>query len=276
MGVGVIAGLTIREAVRRKILLAALLLGAGFLILYGTGLYLGVADTPFQIRAVPWLRRQILTALLLMGLYAVNWLSVMITILISVDTLAGEISSGTIQSVVTKPIRRWEVVLGKYAGFAAMLVPYIGLMAGGVMLEMRAFTGELPAGVLRALPLMWAESLLLLAVTFRAGASLSTLATGVLAIGLHVLAFLGGWIEEFGSMAGSQTAVNIGVLASLVMPSESLWRRAAFDVQGRVVGNVRTPFHVASVPSEWMMLYAAVFLIAMFGLAVRRFSRRDL
>lgn len=277
MGIRVIAGLTCREAARRKILIAALGLGLAFLALYGLGLYLVMSDTPFRVPNLPILRRVVTNFLLAMGLYAVNWLTVVMTILISVNTLAGEIASGTIQSVVTKPIRRWEVVLGKYLGFAAMLGLYVLLMAGGVVAEVRLFTHYLPPHIHRAVALMLFESLLLLAVTFRAGASLSTLATGVLAFGLHVLAFLGGWIEEFGSLAGSQTAVNIGVVVSLLMPSESLWRRAASDIQGPLIGGLgQTPFSIGSVPSAWMLAYAAVFLAAALGLTLRRFSRRDL
>jgi hypothetical protein len=71
--------------------------------------------------------------------------------------------------------------------------------------------------------------------------------------------------------------VNIGVAASLIMPSESLWRRAAFELQGPVIGGFgRTPFSSGSVPSLAMVAYAALFLAAALGLAVRRFSRRDL
>jgi len=178
---------------------------------------------------------------------------------------------------VTKPVRRWEVVLGKWLGFAAMLTAYVVLMVGGVLLEVRLLAGYAPPKVVPAVALMWLESMLLLAVTFLAGAHLSTLATGIVVFGLHVLAFLGGWIEEFGALAQSQTAVNIGVAASLIMPSESLWRRAAFELQGPVIGGFgRTPFSSSSVPSLAMVAYAALFLVAALGLAVRRFSRRDL
>jgi hypothetical protein len=54
--------------------------------------------------------------LLLAGLYAVAFLSVAMGALLSADTLAGEISSGTIQTIVTKPLRRSDVVLGQMAG----------------------------------------------------------------------------------------------------------------------------------------------------------------
>lgn len=275
--IAIIAGLTVREAGRRKILLAAFALGAAFLFLYGFGLHLVMSDTPFQAPRNPIIRRQVVNVLLMMGLYAVNWLVVVLTILTAVDTLAGEISSGTIQSIVTKPVRRWEVVLGKWSGFAVMMTAYIVVVAGGVVCEVWAASGQRPAQIVSALGLMWLESMLLLAVTFRAGASLSTLATGVAVFGLHVLAFLGGWVEEFGSILQSRTAVNIGVIVSVIMPSEALWRKAASELQGPVIGGfARTPFSIASVPSVWMVVYAGVYLAAALLLAARRFSRRDL
>jgi Cu-processing system permease protein len=276
-GIRVIAGLTCREALRRKIPLAALLLGMGFLALYATGLYFSLEESSNPLSRNLILRRQIFNAMLVLGLYAVNWLSVFMTILISVDTLAGEIASGTIQAVASKPIRRWQIVLGKYAGFCGMLTLYLAIMAGGVVFEVWLYSHQTPPHLFRALALMWLECMLLLAVSFRVGTSLSTLATGVLVFSLHGLAFLGGWVEEIGSFAGSKTAVNVGIIASLIMPSESMWRRAASDLQGAIIGGVgRTPFSVGSTPSIWMIAYAGLYLCIALALAVRRFSRRDL
>ncbi len=276
-GVAVIAGLTCREAVRRRALAAAVVLGAAFLLLYGFGLHMVLAGMPAAATRQLLFRRQAVIVLFAMGMYVVNWLLAVITILTSADTVAGEIHSGVIQAVVTKPIRRWEVILGKWLGFAVMLTAYLAFMAGGMLVEVRLIGGHTPAHVPEALGLLWLESMLLLAVTFRVGVSLSTLATGVAVFGLHILAFLGGWVEEFGWLAHSQTAVNLGVLASVVMPSESLWRRAAFALQGPVIGGFgRGPFSIGSVPSGLMVLYAGLYLATALTLAIRRFSRRDL
>jgi Cu-processing system permease protein len=276
-GVAVIAGLTCREAARRKVLAAAAVLGAAFLVLYGFGLHMVLASLPAAATRQLLFRRQAVIALFVMGMYVINWLLVVLAILTSADTIAGEINSGVIQAVVTKPIRRWEVMLGKCLGFAAMLTGYLLCMAGGMLVEVRLIGGHTPVHIPEALGLMWLESMLLLAVSFRFGASLSTLATGVTVFGLHILAFLGGWVEEFGSLAHSQTAINLGVLASVVMPSESLWRKAASELQGPVVGAFgRTPFSSASVPSGLMVVYAALYLAVALALALRRFSRRDL
>jgi hypothetical protein len=99
----------------------------------------------------------------------------------------------------------------------------------------------------------------------------------VLLLSLHGLAFVGGWIEQAGALTQTPKAVNAGVLASLIMPSEALWRRAAFEMQSPLVtGANLSPFSGASVPSPLMIWYAVCFSAAFLCLAVYRFERRDL
>jgi energy-coupling factor transporter ATP-binding protein EcfA2 len=127
------------------------------------------------------------------------------------------------------------------------------------------------------LVLMWMESLVLLSVTFAFATYFSTLTSGVLALGLHGLAFLGGWIEQFGALTQTQPAVSVGVVASVLMPSEALWRRAAFEMQSPLANAMRiSPFSTLSVPSKAMVFYAALYLAIALVVAIRRFSQRDL
>ncbi len=276
--IAVIAGLTFREAARRKVLWAGFLLGLAFLLLYGLGLYLLISGDPGRFSGVnPLLRNQAINLPLMVGLYAVNFLIVMMTVLTSVDTLAGEISSGIIQAMMTKPISRWEALLGKWLGFVGMLTLYILLMAGGTLLVTYLLSRYATPNMLRGLSLIWLESLLLLTVTFLWGTTFSTLTTGVLTFGLQSLAFIGGWIEQFGAIAQSKAAINLGIITSIIMPSDALWRRAAFEMQSPLVSALGlSPFSGISMPSSAMVIYAIVYLVVVLTLAVRRFQRRDL
>ena len=280
MSTFVIARLTFHEAARRRILLAALLLGLLFLAVYGIGMHYMVTDiNRSNVRLIN--RNQIFNFLLMAGLYVVNFLTVMMTVLTSVDTLSGEVASGTIHTLVSKPIRRWEVVAGKWLGFAGMLTLYLLFMAGGVVLLIWALTGYYPPHPQAALVLMWLNAMLLLSVSLFGGAAFSTLTNGVLVFGLYGVAFIGGLLEQIGTMlpdpAAGQTLVNIGIITSLIMPSESLWRRAAFEVQSPLVAALGfSPFTSSSVPSPLMVFYAVAYLALALFLAVRRFQQRDL
>ena len=276
MAVWIVAGVTFREAARKKMLWMALAAGGAFLILFATGLHFQAKD--FAGHGVsPILRREISFTMVTLGLYAVNLLAVLMTILTSIDTLTGEIASGTIQAIATKPIPRWQLLLGKWFGFCGMLTAYIAIMVGGVNAVAYTMAGVTARRLASGVSLMWMESLVLLSVTFAFATYFSTLTTGVLTLGLHGLAFLGGWIEQFGAITQTQRAVNVGVIASVLMPSEALWRRAAFEMQSPMANAMRiSPFSTLSVPSMAMVFYAALYLAVALVFAMRRFSQRDL
>ena len=282
MSAWVIASLTFREAARRRILLAALILGVMFLIVYALGFHYISRDIEKDLSTMGLLQlNEMRNFMLMAGMYVVNFLTVMMTVLTSVDTLSGEIFSGTIHTLVSKPIRRWEIVLGKWLGFAGMLTLYLMMMGGGVMGYIYLRSGYSAPNPWSALALMWLNSMILLSVSLLGGTRFSTLANGVMVFGLYGVAFIGGWIEQIGSFAGhlsaGQTTVNIGILTSLIMPSEALWKRAAHELQSPLVAALGfSPFSAGSYPSLAMILYSVLYMFAATGMAVRLFSRRDL
>lgn len=133
-GILTIAQLTIHEALRKRVLLAALLLGLAFLAIFGVAFYFMNREVILNPRGPETEAQRVLIYIFLTmaGLYAVNFLMVMMAALLPVDTLSGEIRSGAIQSLATKPLRRSEIVLGKWLGFWVILAGYLALMGGGV------------------------------------------------------------------------------------------------------------------------------------------------
>lgn len=278
MTIFVIARLTFREAARRRILLAALILGLVYLAIYGIGYYyVNQETTGSQFGPGILELNQIRNFLFMAGLYVVNFLTVMMAVLTSVDTLSGEITSGTIHTLVSKPLQRWEIVFGKWLGFVGMLSLYLLLMAGGTIALVYIISGYIAPNVLRGLGLLWMNAVLLLGVSLAGGATLSTLANGVLVFGLYGIAFVGGWIEQIGSLLQNQTAVNVGIISSLIIPSEALWKRAAFEMQSPLVSALGfSPFTAASMPSQVMVLYGVLYAGLALFVAIRLFNRRDL
>lgn len=274
----VIARLTFKEAARRKILLAAALLGVAFLAVYGYGFHAIQADIGREDAGASRLQfNEIYGFLLMAGLYVVNFLTLAMAVLTSVDTVSGEIASGTIHTVLSKPMRRRELVLGKWLGFVGMMTLYLLLMAGGVMAVVYALSGYVAPNAVRGFGLMWLNAVLLLSMSILGGTALSTLANGVLVFGLYGVAFVGGWIEQIGSFMRNQTAVNVGILSSLIIPSEALWKRAAYEMQSSLVRTLGfSPFSAVSVPSVLMVGYAALYATLALVLALRLFGRRDL
>jgi Cu-processing system permease protein len=280
----ILTRMTFHEALRRKIVLTALVLGICFLVIYSIGLGMIMADM-HQVTARAGQNPMVtsiagsegLNALTLAGLYAVAFLSIAMAALLGADTLAGEINSGTIQSIVTKPIRRRDVVLGKWLGFAELLGMYSVLMSGGTILSVYVQSGYTPHNFLIGIVLIYFESLIVMTLSLLFSSILPGLATGAVVFGLYGLAFIGGWVEQFGAYLQNPTAVDVGIVSSLIIPSEVLWRRAAYEMQSPLVAAMGiSPFGTVSVPSLLMVVYAVVYLLVTLYLAVRIFQNRDL
>jgi Cu-processing system permease protein len=272
-----IVHLTLLEAVRRRVLTAALIAGAAFLLLFGLGLHSmlrGEISSPTMTLIE---RRVTLNILTLAGLYATNFLMIMMAVLLPVDTLSGEIASGVMQTVASRPIRRRDIVLGKWLGHWIVLTAYVTLLIGGVLGLTAALTHFTPPRIERGIPLILLEGTVLLTLSIAGGARLSTITNGVLVFGLFGLAFIGNLVEQIGTFADNAAAQHIGTVASLVMPSESLWQLAASQMQPSILRDLaQSPFSPVSVPSVAMVWWAVGYIAVVLTLGVRWFRKRPL
>ncbi len=277
----VLARLTFLEAIRRRILLAAFLLGLAFLLLYGIGFHFmqenmtnaGSGSTSDMMRTV------MSNFLTLAGLYAVNFLAIAMGALVAAETLAGEIQSGTIQAVVTKPIARAQIIVGKWLGLAVLLALYLLLMAGGVMVLAYLQSGYIAPNPASGVALIYLSALLVMTITLTCSSMFTALATGGVIFGLYGISFIGGWVEQFGAFFQNDIAVQIGVVASLFIPNDALWRRASYEMTpaiAQVLGMSGGPLVTFSVPSEAMIIYAVLYMAGALALAAWQFQKRDL
>jgi Cu-processing system permease protein len=281
-GVFAVTHLTLHEALRRRVLLITSILGVGFLIIFGLGFYAIINSNAGPVpRGVGQLTNPqglIAAAFLTMaGLYAVNFMIVMMAALMPVDTLSGEMRSGAIQSLVTKPLPRFQIVLGKWLGFWIILMLYLLLMAGGVLLLAWIIGGYVPPNIPLGVALIMLEGTLLMSLSIAGGTMLSTLANGVMVFGLYGLAFIGGWVEQVSALLGNSAGSYLGIVSSLVVPSEALWHLAAYHMQPAIMRDLAiTPFSPASVPSDGMVYWSIGYVVVVLALGMRQFSRRDL
>jgi Cu-processing system permease protein len=266
-----IAHLTWLEARRRRIVGAAVLCAALFLLVYGVALF-------FIGRHVGLGERQIAAQVLgLAGLYVANFLTIAVAILLAVDTLSGEIASGVMQTLASKPLHRSEIVLGKWLTYWLMTGAYLLFTAGGVLLILFLTMGVAQPHIERALPLILLGATVMLTISVAGGVRLSTVTNGIVAFAFYGVAFIGGWVEQIGVFTRNDAARYIGTLISLASPVDALWRRAAYEIQPPIMRDLQmTPFSSASVPSAMMIVWAVGFVAGALAIAVVQFRRRPL
>lgn len=274
--ISTITWLTFHEARRRRMVIIALVMGICFVLLFALGFFL--IDAEIQRSDTPAsTSRYMYNFLLLAGLYVVHFLTVMISIFASVDTISGEITSHTIQTIATRPLQRWQIVLGKWFGYAMMISLYLGLLTGGILLTVYLPTGYLPPNALHGILLLVLEALVLISLSLLGGTLFSTMTNGVMLFMLYGLAFIGAWVEQIGALLQSGAAIRIGIISSLLLPVESLWRRASYLMQPSLTRELAvTPFSTSSLPSPAMVVYAVLYALAALALAMYFFQQRDL
>lgn len=286
-----IAKLTFREAVRRKALYGAIALTVAFLVLYGWGTGVAVREInlamPRNLARVGAQIGQDLTGLaigelFLAGLFAVSNIAGLLAIFMAAGTIAQEVDQGTLHSIVPKPLARWEVVVGKWLGGAAMLAVYVAVTSLATALIIYFHAGYLSPALPLGILLLVAKATLLYSATLVGSAIFPAIATGIVMFIVYVVANVAGLVEQVGVAAEIQTMIKIGVYGSLVLPSDALWKMAAFVVQppnplpALGINLSIGPFGVVHPPSVWMGLYAVGYTLVALGLAVWLFSRRDL
>ncbi|WP_338826290.1 hypothetical protein MTBGP_10510 [Moorella thermoacetica] len=280
---------TFREAWRKKVALIAGALTLAFLILYGTGLHFITRDMVNTANpAASYFAMMQAVTLFVLGIYLASFLAAGLAVLAAVGSIAGEIENGTLYTLAVRPLSRRDLLLGKFLGLAAMLVIYAALfflaLAGLVYWQ----TGLVIPGLVPSLGLFILEPLVLLAVTMLGTTRLSTLGNGVLAFALYALAVVGGMMEQIGALIENTATVYTGVITSLILPADAVYRRLVATVVDRLpAGNGQDiprlinpqsmlgPFGSQSTPSDWMLLYTLVYIVILLAAAVYVFNRRD-
>src|SRR5690606_23297519 len=113
-----IARLTMKEAARKRLLLLVLIGSVLFLVLFGVGLRL-LLDQLGAPRGARSFGQSVdfdsfaSAMMTLLAFYALNFLAGLSAIFVSVNALSGEVDSGTVHALLARPLRRWEVVIGK-------------------------------------------------------------------------------------------------------------------------------------------------------------------
>lgn len=294
MGTLLIARLTFREAVRRKALYGAIALTIAFLIFYGWGMGVAVSELNHRVASdsaeIGRLARQsgvdvrelAIGELFLAGLYTVANIASLLAIFMAAGTISQEVEQGTLHSIVSKPLARWEVILGKWLGGGAMLAVYVALTASATAAIVYWRGGYFSSRLPLAIVLIALEATLLYSLTMVASALLPAITTGIILLIIYVVSNVTGMVEQLGVAVGIETMVKVGVISSLIVPSDALWKMATAAVQppnplaALGLNFSIGPFGVLHPPSAWMGLYGLLYTLAALALATWLFSRRDL
>lgn len=282
-----VAELTLREATRKRLVLTLLILTAVFVGFYLYGVHLlelrltaRASDLGFDrpLRSASYSYAS--TALF--GMYLVNFLASLMAVLSAVGSVSGDIENGVMQSVAYKPIRRAELVAGRWLGFAVVNTAYIALLSAGLLYGVYAITGFAPPSPVQAVGLMILGMLLLLTLTVLGSTFFSTLANGIGVFLLYGVGFAGGILASIGKFTDTPLLERLASYTTVVMPADSLWKGASYHLQTEELLGIQrfsrggNPLLGTEPISTPLLIWAGVYVALALAAALWTFSRRDL
>ena len=163
-GPWVIAVYTWREGIRKKTLVGFLILS--LLVIFGSSLMssflnqttVGESESDIDLKLI---KDICVTTISLFG--------VLITIFISASVVPNEVENKVIYTVLSKPVRRFQYLLGKFMGVQMIVIANLLLMGGLFFVALYLKQGLPPTLLLWSLLLMYFEFLIVSAFTFAIG-----------------------------------------------------------------------------------------------------------
>jgi ABC-type transport system involved in multi-copper enzyme maturation permease subunit len=285
MPILIIARLTLYELLRRRVILAGLVLTLIILLLTTWGFQ---SLPNVQCGRFPCTELQVRGAasvLLILVMFMFSFIIALGAAFIAAPAIASDVESGIALAMLPRPIRRRDVVLGKWLALAGAIVLYtVGLCAYEIAI-VNYFIGYQPPDPTRAIAFVAAEGVALLTLALLGSTRLGPMASGIIAVVLFGVNWVAGIVGSIGVAFENQTATNVGVIASLILPTDGLWRGALYNLQPALLTAAAAqavrlsgpnPFFVGAPPTTPYLVWAALWIVALLGLAVYSFERREL
>ncbi len=281
MTVLTMAGLTVREATRRKVVWALLVLTGVLLVLSGWGFSKLIGLDTDLGTMTSGEARLVASLLLNLIMFGLSLIAAIGTAFLAGPTLAGEVESGQALSMLARPVRRSSVLLGKWLGLVAFGSTYVIAAGLAELLVVRAVVGYWPPSPVTGLLLLAAQTVVLLTLALLLSSVVSPMASGIVSVGLFGATWVAGVVGGIGGALGNEGVERVGTVSRVVLPTDGLWRGAmnAFQDPSALLqmgpGEGGFPFLADAALAPAYLGWAVLWVAVVLGLTALSFSRRD-
>jgi len=192
---------------------------------------------------------------------------VLISILVGTNLIHSEIERGTIYALISRPVGRWEFVVGKYAGIMALLGVSVAAMSLFLLGYLSLFGGGATIPLLQAIVMIFFEVMVVAAIALL----LSTLASPMFGAIVTFTLFLAGHgtdqLKLLSDEVGNKFLSLLFRVAYYVVPSLE-----NFNIRAEAAYCMAVPWGKVGIAGLWAVAYSTVAVL----LAVAAFEKRSL
>jgi ABC-type transport system involved in multi-copper enzyme maturation permease subunit len=247
-----LAGNTFREGVRDRLFVAVGVFG---LVVLAGSFVIGPLSLGEQVRIT-----------LDIGLAAISILCFLIAILIGTGIVYKEIEKRTIYTVLSKPVSRWQFIVGKFLGLNATVSLLAAMMTVVLLLVGWVAGGRLDLQILSAVLLTWMELTLLTSLSILMSTLCSPILGAIFTLLLYFIGHTSADLNELASRFGSRSIKLISTILYHALPNLEY-----LNVRSKVIHGVRVEVEYVAFASSYALLYTVIFLV----IAVLVFERKE-
>jgi ABC-type transport system involved in multi-copper enzyme maturation permease subunit len=203
------------------------------------------------------------------GLSAISLFGIIIAIFIGIGLVSKEIEKKTLYTILSRPVRRWEFIAGKYLGLLMTLVVNTAFMTIGVYLALLVFLRGLThddALLLVAIYFIILEFFIVTAITLLFSSFSTPLFAAIFAFALFVIGTFAEDLRNFASISSGLTKM-LAMGAAYLVPNF-----ASLNIISQAA-------HAQPVSGDLILyntIYAMLYSAAAIAGAVLIFERRNL
>ncbi|MGH2447790.1 MAG: ABC transporter permease subunit, partial [Chloroflexota bacterium] len=191
---------------------------------------------------------------------------------------------GIAMAILTRPIRRSDVVLGKWLGLVALIAVYAAIATGLEFVISGWLLNYVPPDPVLVIFFLVAEAVVVLTLALAFSTRVPGMTGGIVSLVVFGIAWMAGIAGAVGAALHSHTIQNVGTIMSLVLPTDGLWRAAIYHLEPVAVIATESgsreasanPFFVAQPPTAAYLAWAGLWILAALVVGVWSFNRRDL
>ena len=280
-----VAHLTVREASRRKVLraLAGLMIALLGLSAWGFAKLAGGLESQFGSLTTGE-AKLVAAQVLNLVMFGMSMIAALGTAFLAGPTLSGEIESGMSLSVLARPVRRSDVLLGKWLGLVAFGSGFIVLAGLAQFVVVQVTVGYWPPHPVVGLALLAAQTSVLLTLGLLLSTVISPMASGIVAVGLFCATWIAGVVGGVGVAVGNEGVAKVGTVSRMLLPTDGLWRGAMHAFQdpsalaqfSGPAADGGFPFFSKNALTATYLSWTLIWVALVLGLAGMVFQRRDL
>ncbi|MBZ5537146.1 MAG: ABC transporter permease [Acidobacteriia bacterium] len=257
-----IAQNTFKEAIRDKILYSLILFA---LLMIGSSLILGMISINIETKVT-----------VDVGLSSMSVIGAVIAVFIGINLVHKEVDKRTLYSILAKPVRRTEFILGKFFGLAFTLFVNLVIMAIGLVLVLAYVKGqaysrgqvtEIHASLFVAVFLIFLQLLLITGIALVFSSFSTPTLSAMFTLALYFIGQFNADIKHFGVEAGNVAVRMITSGLYYLLPNFGNFNVIAGVSHGKPIAAALVVYDVA---------YSIVYLAILLSAAAMIFSQRNL